>query len=100
MYFHILKVARGFIACLKRYPDFVTGKCLFPYVRYLELLYCRISKAPMLINTGYAAQLRQPIKKFISFVSLKTLRLYTGLFKFELDHYLTNVARVKSRYWG
>ena len=31
---------------------------------------------------------------------LKTLSLYTGFFKFELDHYLTNVARVKSRYWG
>ena len=48
----------------------------------------------------YAAQLRQPIKNSLVLCHLKTLRLYTGLFKFELDHYLTNVARVKSRYWG
>ena len=39
-------------------------------------------------------------KTFITFMSFETLRLYTGIFKFELDHYLTNVARVKSMYWG
>ena len=48
----------------------------------------------------FAAQLRQPIKNSLVLSHLKTLRLYTGIFKFELDHYLTNVARVKSRYWG
>ena len=48
----------------------------------------------------YAAQLRQPIENSLVLCHLKTLRLYTGLFKFELDHNLTNVARVKSTYWG
>ena len=47
-----------------------------------------------------AAQLRQPIKKSLVLCHLKRLRLYTGLFKFELDHYLTNAARVKCRYCG
>ena len=47
----------------------------------------------------YAAQLRPPIEKSLVLCHLKTLRLYTGPFKFELDHYLTNVARVKSTYW-
>ena len=43
-----------------------------------------------------AAQIRQPIENSLVFCHLKTLRLYTGLFKFELDHYLTN----ESTYWG
>ena len=47
-----------------------------------------------------AAQLRQPIENSLVLCHLKTLRLYTGLFKYELEHYLTNVARVKSTYWG
>ena len=45
---------------------------------------------------AYAAQLRQPIEKSLDLCHLKTLRLYTGLFKFQLDHYFTNVARVQS----
>ena len=48
----------------------------------------------------FAAQLRQPIENSLVLCHLKTLRLYTGLFKYALDHYLTNVARVKSKYWG
>ena len=48
----------------------------------------------------HAAQLRQPIENSLVLCHLKTLRLYTGLFKYELDHYLTNAARVKSTYWG
>ena len=48
----------------------------------------------------YAAQLRQPIENSLDLCNLKTLRLYTAPFNFELDHYLTNVARVKSTYWG
>ena len=52
----------------------------------------------MLINI--AAQLRQPIENSLVLCHLKTLRLYTRLFEFELDHYLTNIARVKSTYWG
>ena len=43
----------------------------------------------------YAAQLRQPIENTLVLCHLKTLRFYTGLYEFELDHYLTNVARVK-----
>ena len=35
-------------------------------------------------------------RKFIRFMSFENTRL----FKFELDHYLTNVARVKRTYWG
>ena len=49
---------------------------------------------------NYAAQLRQPIESSLVLCHLKTLHLYTGLFKYELDHYLTNVAQVKSTYWG
>ena len=49
---------------------------------------------------NYAAQLRQPIENSLVLCHLKTLRLYSRLFKFELDHYLTNVARVESTYWG
>ena len=52
-----------------------------------------------LIST-HAAQLRQPIENSLVLCHLKALRLYTGLSKYELDHYLTNVARVKSTYWG
>ena len=48
----------------------------------------------------YAAQLRQPIENSLVLCHFKTLRLCTGLFKFDLDHYLTNVARVKSTYWS
>ena len=48
----------------------------------------------------YAAQLRQPKEYSLVLCHLKTLRLYTGLFKFEFDHYLTNVERIKSTYWG
>ena len=49
---------------------------------------------------NHAAQLRQPIENSLVLCHLKTLRLYTGRFKYELDHYLTNVARVKSTYMG
>ena len=52
----------------------------------------------MEIKRLFAAQLRQPIENSLVLCHLKTLRLYTGLFKFELDHYLTIVARVKSTY--
>ena len=45
-----------------------------------------------------AAQLRQPIENSLVLCHLKKFRLYTGPFKFELDHYLTNIARVKSMY--
>ena len=48
----------------------------------------------------HLAILRQPIENSLVLCHLKTLRLYTGLFKYELDHYLKNVARVKSTYWG
>ena len=34
----------------------------------------------------YAAQLRQPIENSLVLCHLKTLRLYTGPFTFELDH--------------
>ena len=51
-------------------------------------------------NLYNAAQLRQPIENSLVLCHLKTLRLYTGLFKFELERYLTNVARVNSTYWG
>ena len=36
--------------------------------------------------TVYAAQLRQPIENSLVLCHLKTLRLYTWLFKYELDH--------------
>ena len=49
-------------------------------------------------NLYNAAQLRQPIENSLVLCHLKTLRLYTELFKFELDHNLTNVVRVKSTY--
>ena len=48
----------------------------------------------------YTTQLRQPIETSLVLCHLKTLRLYTGVFKFQLDHYLTNVARAKSTHWG
>ena len=48
----------------------------------------------------WAAQLRQPIENSLILCHLKTLRFYTGLFKFEHDNDLTNVARVKSLYTG
>ena len=44
----------------------------------------------------YAAQLRQPTENSLVLCLLKTSRLYTWPFMFELDHYETNVARVKS----
>ena len=45
------------------------------------------------INRGInAAQLRQPIENSLVLYLLKTLRLYTWFFKFELELYLTNVA--------
>ena len=47
---------------------------------------------------SYAAQLRELLEDSLVLCNLKTLRLYTGLFKFELDHYMTNVARVKCTY--
>ena len=50
------------------------------------------------VNKFIAAQLRQPIENSLVLCHLKTLRLYTGLFKYKLEHYLTNVARVKSTY--
>ena len=66
--------------------------CKFPVIR---LVY----NIPQVIHED-AAQLRQPIENSLVLCHLKTLRLYTGLFEFEHDHYLTNVARVKSTYWG
>mgnify|MGYP003692133457 CR=1 FL=1 len=60
----------------------------------------RASVATDIIRKNNAAQLRQPIKNSLVLCHLKTLRLYTGLFKCEPVHYLTKVARVKSRYWG
>ena len=42
-----------------------------------------------------AAQLRQLIENSLVLCHLKTLRLDTGLSEFDLDHYWTNVARVK-----
>ena len=49
---------------------------------------------------SFAAQLRQSTENSLVLCHLKTSRLYTVPFMFELDHYLTNVARVKSTYWG
>ena len=46
----------------------------------------------------YAGQLRQPIENALVLCHLKTLRLYTGLFKFEPNHYMTNEAPVKNTY--
>ena len=45
----------------------------------------------------YRSTAKAENKKSLFLCHLKTLRLHTGLFKFELDHYLTNVARVKVR---
>ena len=42
-----------------------------------------------------AAQLTQPTEHSLVPYHLKTKRLYTGLFKFEFGHYLTNVAQIK-----
>ena len=40
-------------------------------------------------------------RKFISFMSYENITfIYRFFFKFEVDHYLTNVARLKSMYWG
>ena len=61
---------------------------------------CQTQAISMGGRRRHAAQLRQPIENSLVLCHLKTLRLYTGLFKYELDHYLTNVARVKSTYWG
>ena len=44
----------------------------------------------LLLVTDFAAQLRQPKENSLVLCHLKTLRLYTGLFEFEFDHYLTN----------
>ena len=54
----------------------------------------------IMLHVACAAQLRQPIENSLVLCHLKTLRLYTGFFEIELNHYLTNVARVKSTYWG
>ena len=68
-----------------------------PFMSYNKIPNEKISS---LLILQFAAQLRQPIENSLDVCHLKTLRLYTGPFKFELDHYLTNVARVKSTYWG
>ena len=65
-------------------------------ILYEEGIFQKFGNTPVI----YAAQLRQPIENSLVLCHLKTLRLNTGFFKFGLDHYLTNVARVKSTYWG
>ena len=52
---------------------------------------------PLVLRLLLRSTVKAADRKFIILCHLKTLRLYTGLFKFELDHYLTNVARVKIR---
>ena len=44
--------------------------------------------------------LRQPIENSLVLCHLKTLRLYTGLFKFELDLYFTNVHSTSKKYFN
>ena len=67
------------------------------------MLHVNINKSHVniiMLHVACAAQFRQPIENSLVLYHLKTLRLYTGFFEFELNHYLTNVARVKSTYWG
>ena len=49
----------------------------------------------VILSCKIRSTLRQQIENLLVLCHLKTLRLYTGIFKFELDHYLTSVARVK-----
>ena len=69
-------------------------------VQINELIVPLICVIRVICFTANAAQLRQIIENSLGFFGghLKTLRLYTCLFKFKLDHYLINVARVKSTY--
>ena len=71
--------------------------CVFIHVHRFQ---SKTKYSPITNCFSNAAQLRQPIENSLVLCHLKTSRLYTGPFMFELDHYLTNVARVKRTYWG
>ena len=58
-------------------------------ILYQDMAHVQSIKTSVLRSTVKAANI-----KFISLCHLKSLHLYTGLFKFEIDHYLTNVALV------
>ena len=66
----------------------------------LKVPYGEVDQRHKIEPESDAAQLRQPIKNSLVLFHVITIRLNTGLFKFGLDNYLTNVARVKMRYWG
>ena len=102
----VVKVARGFTACLKTYPDNLTVTSIgfknsFPKIflnSSADSVFKRISKVPMLINT-----LDSMLMKYIAtctFWPIAVLENYANIYKKNQTNFMILIIYTKKIIWN